>query len=515
MARFLALEWDNYEARAAVASSRGNEILLEHAFSVPLAARDGEVKSDSSPAAIGERIKAALAQQRVKSAEALVAVGRSNIELKQLSLPPVPDEELPDMVRFQAMREFHSLAENWPLDFLPIHETGQENRSVLAAAMSPELLGQFQQVCESAGVKPTRLVLRPCAAASLFLRRPESTAEPVRLVIDLLNEEADLTVLVNRDAVFLRTTRLPADALSDPENSRPLVAEIRRTLAAAQNQLVGRKVEAIYVCSTASEHAAIISRLEQELGLPTRLFDPLAGLQIDSGLKKNLPANIGRYAPLLGMLADEIEQVQHGMDFLNPRRKPELPNQRNRYAGYGLALCAVLLLGAFLIWQRLAALDAEIARLNQDLKAYEPVIKSSKEVEKSVAEIKKWSVSDITWLDELRELSDEFPPAQEAMLTHLRFGQQSDGGLMTLEGLVKQASNIDLLQTRLRDERHSIEPKESQQDNDIKQYGWQFKSEIMVKPPAAANLASAVKQAGGTSKPNEKVAQTPAGKKSE
>jgi Tfp pilus assembly PilM family ATPase len=509
MARFLALEWDSHEARVAVASSRGSDVLVEHAFSVPLAARDGQEKSDSSPAAIGERIGAALSQARIKSAEALVAVGRSSIELKQLSLPPVPDEELPDMVRLQAMREFHSLAENWPLDFSAISDGNSESRSVLAAAMSPELFGQFEQVCQSAGAKAARMVLRPCAAASLFLRRPESTAEPVRLLVDLLNEEADLTVLVNRDAVFLRTARLPAAALSDPESCRPLVAEIRRTLAAAQNQLVGRKVEAIYVCGSPTEHASMISRLEQELSLPTRLFDPLAGLQVDSALKKDLPANLGRYAPLLGMLADEIQQVQHGMDFLHPRRKPEPPSQRNRYAVYGLALCAVLLLGVFMIWQRLAALDAEIAKLSQDLKAYEPVVKSSAEVEKTVAEIKKWSISDITWLDELRELSEEFPGAQEAMLTQIRIGQHADGGLMTLEGLVKEASVKSVLQDRLRDERHSVEDKESKQDDEIKQYGWQFKSEIVVKPAAQASADQRATSAAGT---GAKPTAVPSGK---
>lgn len=511
MARFLALEWDNREARVAVAAERGSEILVEHAFSVPLGARDGEEKSDSSPAAIGERIGAALTQARVRSAEALVAVGRSNIELKQLTLPAVPDEELPDMVRFQAMREFHSLAENWPLDFSPISDSGPDNRSVLAAAMSPDLLATFEQVCASAGTKASRLVLRPCAAASLFLRRPEATAEAVRLLIDLLNEEADLTVLVNRDAIFLRTARLPAAALTDPEHCRPLVGEIRRTLAAAQNQLVGRKVEAIYVCGNQSEHAEMISRLEQELSLPTRLFDPLAGLQIDSSLQRNLPASIGRYAPLLGMLADEIEQVQHGMDFLHPRRKPEPPSQRNRYTAYGLALCVTVLLAAFMIWQRLSALDAEIAQLNQDLKAYEPVVKSSAEVEKAVAEVKKWSVSDITWLDELREMSEKFPASQDVMLTHVRFGHHGEGGLMTIEGLVKDASTIDLLQNRLRDERHIVELKETTQDNDIKQYGWQFKSEVVVKPPAAAGAPG---QAGAAQQ-NSNMANRTTGKSSE
>jgi Tfp pilus assembly PilM family ATPase len=514
MARFLALEWDSFEARLAVASARGSDVYIEQAFSVPLGLRDGEAKSDSSPEAIGEKLRGAMSAARVRATDALVVVGRANIELKQLTLPPVPDEELPDMVRLQAMREFHSLGENWPLDYLPLNNGAQENRTVLAAAMSPELLAQFQQVCQAAGLTVARLILRPCAAASLFLRRPESTAEQVRLLVDFLNDEADLTVLVGRDAAFLRTARLPVNVLSDAESSRPLLAEIRRTIAAAQNQLGGRKVEAIYVCGTQAEHAAVVSRLEQELGLPARLFDPLAGLHVDPALKRNQPDNIGRFAPLLGMLADEIEQVQHGMDFLNPRKRPVSPSKRNKYAVYGLAACAVVLLAVFVIWQRLSSLDAEIAELSNQSKALDPVVTSSKEVERAVTEIKAWSKSDIVWLDELRELSEEFPSAQEAMVTQLRFSPHSEGGMMTLEGLVKEASTVDLLQSRLRDERHSMEHKEYQQDYNQKMYGLQFKSEIIVKnqPPAAP---AAAKQAGQRPTAGIKLATNPAEKKGE
>src|SRR5687767_2904296 len=102
MAKHLALEWDSRQARVAVASTRGTQLVLEQAFCVPLLAGDA---ADETAERVGEKIGAALAARRIPRLDTMVAVGRASIELKQLQLPPAPDEDLPDLVRFQAQRE--------------------------------------------------------------------------------------------------------------------------------------------------------------------------------------------------------------------------------------------------------------------------------------------------------------------------------------------------------------------------------------------------------------------------
>ena len=94
MARLLAIEWDGSEARMAVASSRGEAMVVEHAFTVALKETAGEAAPAESP--VGEALAAALAARRIGRLDALVGVSRSSVELRQMSLPPVPDDELPD-----------------------------------------------------------------------------------------------------------------------------------------------------------------------------------------------------------------------------------------------------------------------------------------------------------------------------------------------------------------------------------------------------------------------------------
>ena len=56
--------------------------------------------------------------------------------------------------------------------------------------------------------------------------------------------------------------------------ARTLLAEGRRTMIAAQNQLGGRRVEEVIIFGDGQHHATLKQLLEKELSLPVRLVDP-------------------------------------------------------------------------------------------------------------------------------------------------------------------------------------------------------------------------------------------------
>jgi len=485
MARLIALEWDAKEARIAVASPRGEGIVLEQAFAVPFGPREEGQSDDDRDAVIGDRLAAALAERRVGRGEALVAIARAAIELKQLSLPPAPDDELPELVRFQAVRDFNALGDDWPLDFVPLGDNPAEPRQVLAVALAPDLLDQIRGVCQRAGLHTQRLILRPYAAASLFLRSSSTLEHRVRLLVDILGEEADLTALVDDTVVFLRTARLPAELLSVPENCQPLLSEIRRTLAAVSNQLGGQKVEAIYLCGSQAAHQVLCERIGKELGLPAQLFDPLSGLELGRELRKTPIDNTGRFTPLIGMLLDEAAGGRHALDFLHPRRRPQPPNHRKKLAWAGAIAATVVLAVTGWVWLSFHGLDREIAQLEQQLATNEGEAKKMSEFVRQAAEVERWTQHDIAWLDELAELSRELPPAQDVKLTQLRLGATREGGRIDFEGLVSSAGTVDAVENALRDEHHRVEGQSRQQDEKQSPYSWRFQSAVSVVPQQA------------------------------
>ena len=479
MPRLLALEWNTTEARMVVASTRSGQIVVEQAFSLALSPSEGEPAAESS---VGRQIAAALEARGIRRVETLVALGRTNIELRQLTLPPAPDEELPDMVRMQALKEFNALEENWPLDFIPAERGADQPIKVLAAAVDPELVKQILHTCQTANIKPKRLILRPCAAASLLGRTQSERSTQLRLLVDLLGDEADLTVILEGQVTYLRTVRLPGDPLCETEAAQALLTEIRRTMAAAQNVLGGRAVESIALCGSGPAQAALAQTMCDSLPVPTETFDPLAACAIAPQLRAELPDRPGRFAPLLGMLLDEADRTRHAIDFLHPRQRPPPPDRRKQLVIGALAV-AVLLAIVFVsqAWAK-SRLQQEIDTLQEESDTLDRQVTKAEKLKQEVGEIANWTAGEIIWLDELRQLCLDFPPAADAMLTQLSMGGVSGGhgGELKLEGLAKTAASIDALEQGLRDKAHHVEGKGRSLDNSQKTYSWRFISSLFV-----------------------------------
>ena len=201
----------------------------------------------------------------------LVGVGREQVQMVLLSLPPAPPEELPDLVRFQAEREFTSLGAEAALDYIPLSGDATTPHQVLAAALAGAGVAEVNEVCQAVGVEPDRITLRATAAASFVARRIAAGGSEVSLVVNRLTDEADLTVLVGDQVVLVRTVRLP-DPSEGAGAGKVLAGEIRRTVAAVRQQLGERQVGRVILCGNASE-AGEAAALAGELGLAVELFD--------------------------------------------------------------------------------------------------------------------------------------------------------------------------------------------------------------------------------------------------
>lgn len=469
-------------------------MVVDHALAVALPQRE---EGSTAEPDVGKVLAQTLAEQGVSRSEALVAVGRASIELRFLSTPPVPDEELPDLVRFQAVRQFTTLGEDWPLDFVPLGPNADGGMNVLAAAIAPDLLEQIRKDCSVASITVSRLVLRPFAAASLL--KGQLGDGQCRMIVDLLRDEADLTVLIGSQVIFPRTVRLPLTSESDVLG-RTLLAEGRRTMIAAQNQLGGRRVEEVVLFGDGQHHAALKQLLEKELTLPVRLVDPFDGVEWGE-VRPRKPEYPGTFAPLLGMMLDEAAGLPPVIDFLHPRKKPPPPNQRKTYIAIGAAVAAVVLLALGIMQWQLWSLDSEINALRVTRFKVEKAAKDSVKPIKDAESLDAFALGDITWLDELARLSGRLPPPEEAQLSELTVQTLPKGGGGTIKfvGHVDKFLRVGQLEEALRDKQHSITGKGTSEDLERQTLPWSLDETITVAPPSEQSAASAAQPAGAKS----------------
>jgi hypothetical protein len=213
-------------------------------------------------------------------------------------------------------------------------------------------------------------------------------------------------------------------------------------------------------------------------------------------LRGQLPEHHSRYAPLLGMLADAAAGDRHGIDFLQPRRRPQAKTRRREATIAAVAVAALALIFVGWTWWRLNSLDGQIADLGQRGRDLDKQIKQNEKVEKEAAELDRWLAADVPWLDVLHRLSTQAPKADEVMLTGLKADiEKAGGGKLTLDVLAADATKVSAQfeKTYPNTTRGTID-----YDGKVSRYPWTFKTETRIDQKTVAQLkgAAAKKSAG-------------------
>ena len=495
MPRYFALEWDSSELRAVVARTKGNELALEQTWSIALTPRAGQAVGTL----LVEKITELVREAKAGKTETLLAVGRANLELRILTVPSAPEEETPELVRFQAMRQFSSLGEDWAVDYVPLNERQEEGQTVLAAALSPDLIQQLAGPCQSAGLNVRRIALRPFAAAALV--RERFTDDNCRLLVDLLTDEADLTVIAAGQVLLPRTVRVPADDAT----FKILAGEIRRTMVAATNQLGGRRVAEIVLFGDPRTMAGQAAALSTEVGLPVLLIDPFEGIQREGAMSLLEQDRPGCFAPLLGLLVAEAANRRPEIDFLNPRRRPAPPDNRRLYSLAALTAIAVLLLPVMFIFWQLASLDSEIEAKLSEQKRLDSEDKSLLDEQKAVAQLMEFEKGNVAWLDEIAWLSEQVPKADKVIASELIATMVPNlGGRLAIQATADSTETVAEMETELRDKRHTVIGSGADHDAKLQGLQYRFRKTITIDneetPVAAVNDKSAPKPDKGGAK---------------
>ncbi|WP_372895711.1 type IV pilus biogenesis protein PilM [Stieleria sp.] len=470
MPKRIALDYDDRELRIVVANCNGSKVQVTDAQVIPI----------PENGSVSEKLRAYITSEGLQKTETLVTIGRGKAELRELQLPPVPDDELPDMVRFQAIRSFASASERAIVDFLVTRRTN-ENNTLIAAAVSPGDMDRVRELCKTSDLLPKRIALRPLSAASLYLRGQKTP--PICVLIDLLNDDAEIVIARDGKVIFVRTVRLPSEAR---HRSGAIASELHRTMVACgETSTPGR----IVVWGTESVHAGDIAAIKSTISCDdvqaVNPFD-LVSLQID---RSALPEHIGRLAPLVGLLASDETAPETLIDFLNPRKKPEEEPDRVRRILMIAGPIAAVFLAGFFIYRQFAQWDRKIANATNEVNLLLPSAKAAEESIERTETIDQFLDGDVNWLDEIRRLAEKAPPSDKMIVRNISgtASIRGGGGTLRIVGAVTEPSVIDELEEALRDPNHGVVGKGSQEQKGQDTYAWTFTESVMISGETIRN----------------------------
>ncbi len=469
MVNKLAIDWDNDELRLVAAQCSGRSVKVTDASVIPVA--DGN---------IDEALRQAVSERGLQNTETLVAIGRGKAELRELQLPPVPDDELPDMVRFQAIRSFASAGDSATVDFLVTKRT-ENGIEMIAAAVGPSNLASVQKTCEAVELPVKRIALRPLAAAALYLINRPSTGGGDTVLIDLLADDAEIVVARGGDVIFVRTVRMPG---VDAGRGRALAGELKRSLMACGSS---GSIDRVILWGLESVHSHEKQMLAEASGSHVEVVNPFDLVDLDRDI--TLPEHVGRLAPLVGLLAADDSHGNRLIDFLNPRqRHVETPSPYRRALLIGVPIAAALLL-AFGVYRKIKGLDQQIAELKSENVALQPEVDRAKTSIARTETVDEFLDADVNWLNEIRRMATTMPPSNEMIVRGVSAtaNTRGGGGTLKVEGGVVTPSIIDTFEQALRDDGHQVKGDGASEQKTEDAYRWGFTEAITVTGSAVRN----------------------------
>ena len=498
---FLTITWDENQLLLLTAKNHGKEVVFENAAYISLKTSSDKsgifraISPESAESLIPEKVSDSVLrfvrEHKLAKSDAVFVVSRSEVEVRPFTLPPIPPDELPDAIRFQAPKEFNRYDPNSPIDFFTLNEwegygngtksvknektstvsaatsngktakieiNGGAKRRVLASTIRPELVKEITALCEKANLDLKRIVLHPCEETFLLRQLPSFSLDQTYLLVETDPTEALLTIIFRGQPVFMRSPRLfgdRAERMKITGLAPQILAEIKRTLIAVRNEIQGISVDQIIMLGNSGDHQKLANDLSAALTIPVMQFDPWAGINRGGNLKKMLPESPELFAPLIGAMLLAGRNLPSDIDYVNPKRRPPDHSKQKLFTAITCAaVCLVLFAIGFGYWRNDAA-KKEVLRLSV-LK--EKLKKEAEEVDKKqklVNSITTWESNRFDWLSQLDWLSRKVPSSEDFMLVSLDSHVPTSGkGKITLKGLAKNAEVAMQTVDQLRDDTH-------------------------------------------------------------
>ncbi|MFM7738291.1 MAG: type IV pilus biogenesis protein PilM, partial [Planctomycetota bacterium] len=477
----IILEIDDLKYRVAKVSAEGKRLQLSRPVEVSVSAED-------DPKARAAKLKEALQQAGLGRGECDVILSRRAIELREISLPPAPDDELPEMVRFSSRNEFASVNENWSIDFVPLTDAAEQQRIVLAAALPPQQAQDVKQLCDLAGLKPTRMLLRPfCTAQALV---PANASKPVLLVHDLGNE-LEVSMVHGRKLFMTRTVKLPEEDAG--ERLQAIVREIQRSRLLTAKSVAGRAVGETLIAAAPSQREALNGLLAPlDIG-PYQLIDACQVIAEDGGTLDATDAEkyVAHYGAGLGLTKRNWPEI----DFGAPRKKVEKKTDFRKVAIWSSLAGCLLLAAIGTGWYLLAEQARKIANLETEFNQ----LKESNDdlgVEQVVGEVSlidNWEKNNVNWLEELREVSQRLLTADETMVSYLKAELGREGPEIVFKGKLNERETNTQLKNNLAERPYQIEQRRNVMSTDSQDYPFEFEYALLLDR-SAVNIAQVIGQ---------------------
>ena len=240
-----------------------------------------------------EALRAGLRSAGIRRGRAVVGIGGRTALVRTLTLPPMPEDELKNAVRWEAERHLPLRIDETVLDAQVVREVtedGQRRVEVLMAAVPERDALLYYQVAHDAG-----LDIAAIEVSSLALARTLNDATGLAAAVDIGADATEIVIAHGALPPVCRSLPIGGDhllqaAAAGPESEpgpasglQDLLEGLTRSIDYFQAQARQERVERVVVTGDGVDGLGLAQILATELGVPVAVGDPLARLTVTQG----------------------------------------------------------------------------------------------------------------------------------------------------------------------------------------------------------------------------------------
>ncbi|MFN9720945.1 MAG: pilus assembly protein PilM, partial [Planctomycetota bacterium] len=453
------IEWDRDRLVLAEGSADGQKVSVR---SITVLDRQGE-GSDTLGLLDGLR-KAFPATSEKKRPSVGLVIPRQSVTVQRIQLPQVPDAELPEMIRMQAMMKLTVPLESVCMDFTPLPtKPGSSSRDVLLVTAPADLINVARRTlndagCELSGVRVSAYcIAQVLEQGGLLKADPESSA--VDVVALLRHDFIELT--------FVRGTTVIFSHSGNPWNTpdaieRTLRSELTRARLSAAEILGEHRIGRILLVGSPTVTGAISDQLSTRFDqAKIERIDPI---QFFANSPSDTRVSCSELLPIAGAILSQVRSSIDSVDLVNPRKAPEKRDLR-RVRMLAAVLGLILVFGGFSMWKsnRMKALELSLAMIETENSGVSEEVDAGEGTMVLYNQLKDWSDRDHPWLDRLMDLKESLPNTDRIFVKKfsLQAVPRGDVGAVTVDLYARSEEDILKLERRLSAEGYKLKSSNS------------------------------------------------------
>jgi len=479
MADVLAIDWDATHVCGVQAEVAPGSLNVQKSFRFEVP--DGF----QTPDELGPWLQGELRQQGISAKQVLLTVAREEIVLRHLELPPVDDDELPELVRFQAASISTMPLDQLALDFLPLPtRDGSPGREVLMASINRERIESLRRILQAAGLSLDSVGVSSIDAAHLVSETSderESARGELSLILARHGKRIELSILGQGHLYFSHSTQVASD---DPRSQSTILAEISRSMIALQKRLPEARIARAWLIGSPGEDSELAAGIHERFRCTLKRVDPFSAedltVQSEPGDKSH-----AAYAGPIGLLLGRRYESQRTLDFLNPRRAAVRRDytQVRRMAG---AAAGVLFVISLFLYRNMevASLETETETARKQAQQQKARLDELAPQLAVVDTVDEWAALNVNWLNETRWVVETMQGTDRHYLDQLRLtgGNRSRKGSVALNGFAKERTDAENLNADLLNRKDGqVVEVQSKSNNPSGRDKYRFETEVTLK----------------------------------